>query len=45
MPGYKLVVIMDFGFISETGWGDVFDSASWGIRKEKLSVQRCSNSR
>lgn len=39
----ELVVIVDFGYISETGWGDVFDLASWSVRKEKLCAQCCSN--
>lgn len=40
---YELVVIVEFGSISETGWGDVFGLASWRTL-EKLSAQCCSNS-
>lgn len=39
----ELVVIVDFGYISETGWGDVFDLASWSVRKEKFCAQCYSN--
>lgn len=31
---YELVVIMEFGSLSETGWGDVFDLASWRILRK-----------
>lgn len=41
---YELVVIMEFGSLSETGWGDVFDLASWRILEEKLFAQSCSDS-
>lgn len=41
---YELVVILEFGSISETGWGDVFNSASCRILKEKLSARSCRNS-
>lgn len=41
---YELVVILEFGSISETGWGDVFNSASCRILKEKLSARSCHNS-
>lgn len=41
---YELVVIMEFGSLSETEWGDVFDLASWRILEEKLSAQRHSDS-
>lgn len=41
---YELVVIMEFGSLSETEWGGVFDLASWRILEEKLSAQRHSDS-
>ena len=41
---YELVVIMEFGSISESGWGGVFGLASWRTLEEKLSAQGCSNS-
>lgn len=41
---YELVVIMEFGSISETGWGDVLTQSLGEFFRKKLSARTVSNS-